>query len=86
LSNDLKDENFKDKASTRVDMMNWFVDSWDNLSKNTIISGFEKTNLIEKSNEYVADPIQSLDPIEIPLAVFGKLNERCLLYERKYGI
>jgi hypothetical protein len=64
LSNDLKDENFKAKAPTRVDMMNWVVDSWTIYQKTQLSVDLTKINLIEKSNESVADPI------EIPLAAF----------------
>jgi hypothetical protein len=74
LSSDLTDGSFKAKAPTRIEMMNWVVDSWNNLSKTTIISGFEKANLIEESSESVAEAIQSLDLIEIPLAAFEKLQ------------
>ena len=80
LIHDMKEkgDNFRATAPSREDVLNWVKESWNYLSKETIINGFVKANLI--------DNVANLPNDHIQILVEQDIENLIEVLEKKFGV
>ena len=59
-------DDFKATQCSRNELLNWIAEAWDFLSKDTIVSGFQKANMIAASpSDHVEQSVEIADSVAL---------------------